>query len=72
MEPEQQAGLDFAIHAAVLRVKLPHVPKWLDAIRRYFGSETVAVFSDADAHSAHVAACDEAVHVAVLDRKSVV
>jgi 3-methylcrotonyl-CoA carboxylase alpha subunit len=30
---------------------------------RRLGIRTVAVFSDADAHSAHVAACDEAVHI---------
>src|SRR4051794_38966234 len=27
------------------------------------GLSTVAVYSDADAHAAHVAACDEAVHI---------
>jgi len=30
---------------------------------RRMGLRTVAVFSDADAHAAHVAACDEAVHI---------
>src|SRR6186713_3482945 len=30
---------------------------------RRLGVRTVAVFSDADAHAAHVAACDEAVHI---------
>ncbi|HET9472375.1 MAG TPA: acetyl/propionyl/methylcrotonyl-CoA carboxylase subunit alpha [Steroidobacteraceae bacterium] len=30
---------------------------------RRLGIGTVAVFSDADAHAAHVAACDEAVHI---------
>ena len=30
---------------------------------RRLGIRTVAVYSDADAHAAHVAACDEAVHV---------
>jgi 3-methylcrotonyl-CoA carboxylase alpha subunit len=30
---------------------------------RKLGLRTVAVYSDADAHSAHVAACDEAVHI---------
>ncbi len=30
---------------------------------RRMGVRTVAVFSDADANSAHVAACDEAVHI---------
>jgi len=30
---------------------------------RRLGIRTVAVFSDADAHAAHVAACDEAVHI---------
>jgi 3-methylcrotonyl-CoA carboxylase alpha subunit len=30
---------------------------------RRLGIRTVAVYSDADAHSAHVAACDEAVHI---------
>jgi 3-methylcrotonyl-CoA carboxylase alpha subunit len=30
---------------------------------RRMGIRTVAVYSDADAHSAHVAACDEAVHI---------
>ena len=30
---------------------------------RRMGIGTVAVFSDADAHAAHVAACDEAVHI---------
>src|SRR6188768_4380263 len=30
---------------------------------RRLGIRTVAVYSDADAHAAHVAACDEAVHI---------
>ncbi len=30
---------------------------------RQLGVRTVAVYSDADAHSAHLAACDEAVHI---------
>ena len=30
---------------------------------RRMGIRTVAVYSDADAHSAHVAACDEGVHI---------
>ena len=30
---------------------------------RRMGIKTVAVYSDADAHAKHVAACDEAVHV---------
>ena len=30
---------------------------------RRLGIQTVAVYSDADAHAAHVAACDEAVHI---------
>src|SRR6185369_17903710 len=30
---------------------------------RRLGIATVAVYSDADAHAAHVAACDEAVHI---------
>src|SRR6186713_3748913 len=30
---------------------------------RRLGIRTVAVYSDADAHTAHVAACDEAVHI---------
>src|SRR6476646_6553801 len=33
------------------------------ATARRMGIRTVAVFSDADAHAKHVAACDEAVHV---------
>ena len=33
------------------------------ATARRLGIRTVAVFSDADAHAKHVAACDEAVHV---------
>jgi 3-methylcrotonyl-CoA carboxylase alpha subunit len=33
------------------------------ATARRMGVRTVAVYSDADAHSKHVAACDEAVHV---------
>jgi len=33
------------------------------ATARRLGVRTVAVYSDADAHAAHVAACDEAVHV---------
>ena len=33
------------------------------ATARRLGVRTVAVFSDADAHARHVAACDEAVHV---------
>src|SRR3712207_6468567 len=30
---------------------------------RRLGVRTVAVYSDADAHAAHVAACDESVHI---------
>ena len=30
---------------------------------RRLGIKTVAVYSDADAHAKHVAACDEAVHI---------
>ena len=30
---------------------------------RRMGIRTVAVYSDADAHAAHVAACDEALHI---------
>ena len=33
------------------------------ATARRMGVRTVAVYSDADAHSRHVAACDEAVHI---------
>src|SRR6478672_11495555 len=33
------------------------------ATARRLGVETVAVYSDADAHAKHVAACDEAVHI---------
>jgi 3-methylcrotonyl-CoA carboxylase alpha subunit len=33
------------------------------ATARRLGVRTVAVYSDADAHAAHVAACDEAVHI---------
>ncbi|HEU5293245.1 MAG TPA: biotin carboxylase N-terminal domain-containing protein [Burkholderiaceae bacterium] len=33
------------------------------ATARRLGVHTVAVYSDADAHAAHVAACDEAVHI---------
>jgi 3-methylcrotonyl-CoA carboxylase alpha subunit len=33
------------------------------ATARRLGIRTVAVYSDADAHAAHVAACDEAVHI---------
>jgi 3-methylcrotonyl-CoA carboxylase alpha subunit len=33
------------------------------ASARRLGVRTVAVYSDADAHAAHVAACDEAVHI---------
>ena len=33
------------------------------ATARRMGVKTVAVFSDADAHARHVAACDEAVHI---------
>ena len=33
------------------------------ATARRLGVRTVAVYSDADAHTAHVAACDEAMHV---------
>ncbi len=33
---------------------------------RKLGVRTVAVYSDADAHAAHVAACDEAVHIGGL------
>src|SRR5581483_4521693 len=33
------------------------------ATARRLGVRSVAVYSDADAHAAHVAACDEAVHI---------
>ena len=33
------------------------------ATARKMGVQTVAVFSDADAHAKHVLACDEAVHI---------
>ena len=33
------------------------------ATARRMGVRTVAVYSDADAHAKHVAACDEAVHI---------
>ena len=33
------------------------------ATAKRMGIQTVAVFSDADAHAKHVAACDEAIHV---------
>ena len=33
------------------------------ATARRMGIQTVAVYSDADAHAAHVAACDESVHI---------
>ncbi|MBA4257512.1 MAG: 3-methylcrotonyl-CoA carboxylase, partial [Polaromonas sp.] len=33
------------------------------ATARRMGIQTVAVYSDADAHAKHVAACDEAVHI---------
>jgi 3-methylcrotonyl-CoA carboxylase alpha subunit len=33
------------------------------ATARRMGVKTVAVYSDADAHAKHVAACDEAVHI---------
>ncbi|HEX6019839.1 MAG TPA: biotin carboxylase N-terminal domain-containing protein, partial [Burkholderiaceae bacterium] len=33
------------------------------ATARRLGVRTVAVYSDADAQAAHVAACDEAVHI---------
>ena len=33
------------------------------ATARRMGMRTVAVYSDADAHAKHVAACDEAVHI---------
>ncbi|WP_028601859.1 acetyl-CoA carboxylase biotin carboxylase subunit [Ottowia thiooxydans] len=39
------------------------------ATARSMGVKTVAVYSDADAHSKHVAACDEAVHIGASSPK---
>ena len=39
------------------------------ATARKMGVQTVAVFSDADAHAAHVLACDEAVHIGAAPPK---